>query len=462
MHLSRRQIKQQDTRQELLQWLALVASALGFFMVTLDTTIVNVALPSIQHTIEAGITGLQWITAGYTLVFASLLLLTGFLSDRFGSKRIFMLGLLIFTLSSALCGIAQSLAVLLLARLLQGIGAALLVPASLSIITQTYTDTRPRAIALGIWSTIAATAAAAGPVLGGLLVERTGWHMIFLMNIPVGLVGLLLSMCFIKSIRTNAQRAFDIPGQITGILTILSLTFALIEAEPLGWNALPVIGACVVFGAALITFLIVEQRSTSPMLPLTLFRSATFSSTTLVGFLLNFSYYGLLFLLSLFYQQLQGLSAWDTGLHLLPLSIINLFATPISGQMTARTGPRLPMTIGMALSAAGIFAFLFWGTHALLNLASFLAIGFGAALVVPPLTSALLGTVAPRYTGTASGVLNASRQAGGTFGVAILGALFNSINGQAGINVALGAAGVALLLGCMLSLFGVSSPERSS
>ncbi|WP_165422951.1 MFS transporter [Ktedonosporobacter rubrisoli] len=445
-----------------MQWWTLVACACGYFMVILDTTVVNVALPAIQRALGTNISDLQWVTASYTLAFASLLLMTGTLSDRYGSKRIFLAGLLVFTLSSALCGTAPMLSVFLIARVFQGIGAALLVPASLAIISNAYPDGRKRASAIGVWAMIAAIAASAGPVIGGLLVEDAGWRTIFFINLPVGVIGMVITWRFVTEAGRSAHGSLDIWGQMSAILALAALTFALIEGEPMGWNASPVLLAFLLCVASGIAFVLIELRSASPMLPLTLFRSATFSATTSVGLLLNFSFYGLLFLLSIFYQQAKGYSAWETGLHLLPLTLINVAAMPLAGQLTARFGPRVPVLGGLALCAAGIFAYLSIGESLgyWLVVVFFLAIGFGGSSAVPALTAALLGAVARRYSGIASGVLNASRQAGGTFGVAILGSIFSSMSGSAaltGMHIALGVAGVVLLLSCAITLLWIPS-----
>lgn len=454
-----------DGRAHTIRRLTLAAACFGFFMVILDTTVVNVALPSLQLTVGASLSGLQWVVDGYTLVFASLLLLTGALSDRFGSKRVFLAGLLIFTLASALCAASPTLELLITARVLQGMGAALLVPASLAIITFAYPEERTRAQAIGVWAAIAAIAAAAGPVIGGLLVESAGWRTVFLINVPVGLLGTVLTARLVSVETSLSRHSLDGWGQLTSITALAALTVALIEGGPLGWYSPFVVFAFVVFVAAGSIFLLVEKHSASPLLPLTLFQSPTFVATTAIGLLLNFSYYGLLFLLSLFFQQVQGDSAWETGLRLLPLTAINVVGTTLSGQLTARIGPRLPIAGGLALCAAGMFVFLEWGNSAstVLVILFFLLIGFGSALVVPALTAALLGTVERFQAGIASGVLNTSRQTGGVFGVAVLGSFVGSASGDIAwhaIQGALAVAGAVLVIGCVIAWLMIPSKKE--
>jgi DHA2 family methylenomycin A resistance protein-like MFS transporter len=274
----------------MLQRLALAAACIGYFMVMLDVSIVNVALPSIQQTLGMSSTGLQWTVDGYTLAFASLLLLTGTLSDRIGSKQIFLVGLCVFVLASVLCGAAPTQVLFLLARAGQGVGAALLVPASLTIITHIYPEERSRAGAIGIWGAVSAVAASAGPVVGGFLVQSTGWRTIFFLNAPVGVIGILITFRFVSKSASLTYRSLDMMGQVTGIVALSSLTFAFIQGGALGWRAPVVFLAFLLYVVAASLFLLIEQRSPHPLLPLTLFRSSTFSATTTIGLLFNFSY----------------------------------------------------------------------------------------------------------------------------------------------------------------------------
>lgn len=442
------------------RWLTLVAATFGMFIVTLDTTIVNVALPQFQQTFGASMAGLQWAVDGYTLAFASFLLMTGALSDRLGSKRIFLAGLVVFTLASTFCTLSPSLSILIFARVLQGMGAALLIPASLAIITYAFPEARERTHAIGIWATIATIAAAAGPVIGGFLVEGAGWRSVFFINVPVGLIGVLVTVCFVAETTPSTEHSLDLGGQVTGIMTLASLAFALIEGGSLGWDALPILMSFLVFAIVLPAFLLIEHRSPSPMLPLALFRLPTFSAATGIGFLINFSFYGLLFLLSVFFQHVQGYSAWQTGMHLLPLTVFNVVGTTLSGRIAGRVGARVPVVLGMLLCTLGMLAFLIFGEHAsyALIVLFFAAIGIGGSLAVPALTSAHLGSVIREQAGIASGVLNASRQAGSVFGIAVLGSLLGGATGLAalnGIHVALTVAGVALVLGAVIALFAI-------
>ena len=440
--------------------IALLAICLGYFMVILDTTIVNVALLNMQHELGATVIGLQWIVDGYTLVFASLLLTAGALGDRLGSKRIFLVGLLLFTSASALCGMAPTLIVLEIMRVVQGVGAALLVPGSLSLLSQIFSTQKERARAIGVWGGIGGIAALAGPVLGGFLVNAWGWRSVFFVNVPVGLSGFVLTLWFVRDTPVSMSRGLDVLAQCIAIVALGSLTFACIEGSPFGWFSPLILTVFMLFIVMALAFVFFERHTIAPMLPLRVFSVPAFSAGTLVGLLLNFGFYGQLFLLSLFFQQIKGYSPLLTGLALLPETGMAMFASTLAGRVTGRVGPRWPMMIGLSIGATGLFLMLFVGirTPYVLLCSLLVAIGFGTAFTMPAMTTAVVEATPKTYTGIAAAVLNASRQMGSVLGVAILGALIDKQQFFVEeMHLALCIAGGAFLLGLILSLVWVKT-----
>jgi len=432
------------------------AICLGYFMVILDTTVVNVALPNITKQLGATVTELQWVVDGYSLVFASFLLTAGALGDRLGSKQVFIGGLAVFTLASALCGAAPTLWTLQVARIIQGVGAALLVPASLALLNHSFPDPMERARAIGIWGGIAGIAAGTGPVLGGFLVNALSWRSVFFLNVPVGLLGFLLTLRYVAQAPRSSQRGLDLAAQATGIIALGLLAFAFIQAGSWGWTSLPILGASVGCVLAAGLFLFIERHTSSPMLPLTLFTSPTFSVATVVGLLLNFGFYGQLFFISLFFQQVRGYSPFVTGLALLPQMGVVALSSALSGRVTGHLGPRLPMTIGLLLGGGGFLWMIVVNasTSYLLLCTMLVAIGFGTSFTMPAMTTAVIGSAPKSYSGIAAAVLNTSRQVGGVLGVALLGSLVSKRSSfVSGMHLALSIAGGAFLLGCVLSFF---------
>ncbi len=439
---------------------ALIAICLGYFMTILDTTIVTVALPNLGHELGVTVTGLQWAVDGYALVFASLLLSAGALGDRLGSRQVFLAGLLLFTIASGLCGLAPTIWALVASRVIQGVGAALLVPTSLALLRYTFDDAASRARAVGIWGGIAGLGAAGGPVLGGVLVAAFGWRSVFLVNIPIGILGALLTLRFVVRVPRLPQRGLDLPAQLTAVLALGLLTVAAIQGAAWGWGSPLVLGSLGVAVLATIVFLAIERRSPTPMLPLGLFRTPTFSAGTAVGFLINFGFYGQLFLLSLFFQQVRGFSPLLTGFALLPESGMASVASALSGRLTGRLGPRPSMVLGLALGGAGLLslALVGTGTAYLILVPMLAAVGFGMAFTMPAATTAVVDAAPAERAGIASGVINASRQLGGVLGVALLGGLVNQHGFFVpGMHVALAIAGGAFLFGCLVTLRAVTS-----
>jgi DHA2 family methylenomycin A resistance protein-like MFS transporter len=439
--------------------IALAASSLAFSLVLLDTTVVNVALPAIRDDLDASLTGLQWIVNGYTLVLASLLLSAGALADRLGARRMVLGGVTLFSVASAAAAVAPSLAALVAAQVALGIGAAALIPASLSLLTHAYPDPIRRARAVGVWASTSASAFAAGPVLAGLLIDVAGWRAMFAINLPFALVVAVLVLRGVDETPRTARRGLDVPGQVTAVLALAALTFALIESGSLGWGSPVVVGALVVAVASTLAFVAVERRSAAPMLPLSLFASRAFSASAAAGALVSFAVYGQLFFLSLYLQEVRGLSALETGFAFLPQPAVFALAGLPAGRIVARVGPRLPLAVGGALAATGTLVLLTIGADTPYGVlvAGLVLFGAGAGTAIPALTSAVVSDVPAAQVGVASAALNTSRQTGGVLGVAILGGLVSGTDFLGGMHVALVACAVALL---GVALLGAGLTER--
>lgn len=435
----------------------LIALCLGYFMVIIDVTIVNVALPSIAKSLHGGISELQWVAAGYTLPFACLLLSAGNLADRFGAKRAFLYGLGMFVVTSFGCGIASSSWLLIVFRVLQGVGAALIVPTSLSLINASYKNANERAKAIGIWACIGGVAGASGPILGAMLTAWFSWRAVFFVNVPIGVAAILLTNKYVFAVNpTNKEGGFDLLGQIVGIISIAALAFCLITAGKLPWLSVPVMGALCVFVVAFVMFLLIEHHSRAPMLSLKLFHSPTFSVAIAAGLIINIGFYGNLFLLPLYFQQIRGYSILMTGFAILPQVVLNALASYLGGKMTSVTGSRTPMLIGFAIGAVGFLTMLIAGAqtpnYAVLIL-PLAAIGFGAAFIVPPVTVAAIHAVPENRAGIASGAVNAGRQLGSLLGIALFGMIVNTAaNFIVGMRISLIMAAVLYLLANVIIL----------
>jgi DHA2 family methylenomycin A resistance protein-like MFS transporter len=439
----------------------LLACSFAFIIVQLDVTIVNVALPEIGSELHAGVSQLQWVVDAYTLGFAVFLLSAGAMGDRFGSRSVFLTGFGLFTAASLACGMAPDALALNLARAVQGVGAALLVPSSLSILNTVYAYERKLlAQAIAWWTAAGGVSIAAGPVLGGILMSAFGWRSIFWVNIPICLIGFWLTLRVVPVIRHNGPaRHFDIPGQLLAVIALTAFIGAVIEVHAMGLTHPAVLGAFAVALVAAVLFVRVEARSAAPMLPLQLFKLTGFSPAVLFGVFVNFAYYGIIFVLSFYLQQVRGFSVLHAGLIFLPLTGTFLFANIASGWLQSRVGSRLPMIIGGVLGASG-YALL--GVFGISTSASFWAMLPGLALIpagmglaVPAMTTAILGAVEKHQAGTASAVLNTARQVGGAMGVAVYGALVAAPATAAilsGIEIALGVSTALLLGGALLAL----------
>lgn len=438
----------------------LLACSFAFIIVQLDVTIVNVALPQIGHDLGAGVTDLQWIVDAYTLGFAVFLLSAGALGDKFGSRLTFMTGFALFTAASLACAMAPTAMVLNVARAMQGIGAALLVPSSLAILNAAYADDKAMlAKAIAWWTAAGGLSIAAGPVLGGLLMSVGGWRSIFWVNIPICIIGFWLTGRVVPAAAgRDPHRSLDVKGQLLAVVTLTGFIGAVIEYESLGWQHWLVSGGMLVAAVAAGLFVCVEANSKSPMLPLGLFNSKAFSGAVLFGVFMNFSYYGVIFVLSFYLQKVRGFDVLHAGLVFLPLTGTFIFANIASGWMQARVGSRTPMILGGLIGASG-YALLGW--IGISNDATFLQMLPGLALIpagmglgVPAMTTSILADVERRQAGTASAVLNTARQVGGAVGVAVFGALVAAgANAEilSGIRLAMAISSALLLLAALLA-----------
>lgn len=444
--------------------LLLLGISFGYFIVLLDTTVVTVALPAISHDLGAGLSGLQWVVNAYTLVFASLLLTAGALADQFGARRIFLIGLVVFLAASAISAAVPSLGILIGLRVLLGVGGAMLLPPSLTLITHTFHDPASRARATGVWAAISGGALAAGPVLGGILVDTLGWRSIFLLNVPIALISFILTMRLSRETSPRRRRGFDLAGQVTIILAIAALTFALIEGEPLGWRSSLILAS---FGIAILCaflFLFLETRGRAPMLPLRLFTSATISTGMVAGFMINIGLSGSLFMLSLFFQQARGYSALSAGLAFLPLTLPTAFNPILTGRLVGRIGAKVPMTTGFFLAALGtlIQAWVSADTSYAVTFIGLLFLGFGVSLAIPSLVTIVMSTAPKELAGTASGALNSSRQLGAVIGVALLGTILNGYGTFIeGLHVAFIITSIILFGGALLVLMFIRHNSAS-
>jgi EmrB/QacA subfamily drug resistance transporter len=407
------------------KWWTLVAVSFGLFMIMLDNTVVNVALPSIRSDLGISISELEWVVNAYALTFGVLLLTGGKLADLLGRRAIFIAGLVIFTGASLWCGLAGGAASLIAARTVQGVGAALMNPATLSIITATFPP-RQRGTAIGIWAGVSALALAIGPLAGGLLTEKISWSWIFFVNLPVGVIGVLAARLFIDETRdTSREQRLDLPGLISSAVGLFALTYALIETNTHAWGSSRVLSLLAVAGLALATFVALELRQRVPMLDLSLFRNPTFSGANATMALVGLAMFGIFFYNSLFLQNILHYSAIKTGATFLPMTVLIILVAPAAGKVSDRVGPRWLMGAGMTLLTGSLLLFgtldadsSFWNIVPGLLLG-----GFGMAITMAPTTAAAMGSVPVDKAGVGSAVINSMRQVGGSLGIAIMGTL---------------------------------------
>lgn len=400
----------------------LAVAMLGFFVVALDAQIVNVALPDIRSSLGGGLSGLQWVVTGYTLMFASLQLFAGSFSDRIGSKRAFGFGMVVFGLASAACAVAPTLPILIAARILQGVGAALITPASLALIREAFTDRAARGRAITYWALGGSVAAAAGPVLGGAFTQLD-WRLIFLINLPVGAVALVV----LSKVTASPTRTvpFDWAGQLSAVAALAGLTYGIIEGANHGYTSPIILTSIAIAVCGGIVFVLTQLRGRYPMVPPSLFTSPVVAISLMIAFVSMAAFYGVVFLQSLYFQELRGLDALTTGLLFLPMTALVAILNPLVGRVMHRFGPIVPIVGGQAVMAAGLLslALLPETAHVLLVAALMVPVGVGGSFTVPPLTAMIMDHVPGSLAGTASGVLSTARQMGGSLGVAVFGAV---------------------------------------
>jgi EmrB/QacA subfamily drug resistance transporter len=435
--------------------LVLAICCTSLLIVSLDVTALNVALPAMQRDLHASTSGLQWTIDAYTLVLASLLMLAGSTADRVGRKRVFMAGLVVFTLGSLLCSLAPNLDSLVAFRMVQAVGGSMLNPVAMSIITNTFTDPRERARAIGVWGAVVGISMAAGPLVGGLLVESVGWRSIFWVNLPVGLTALLLTLRYVPESRAPKARRPDPVGQLLVIALFGSLTYAIIEAPSAGFTAvLPF--AAIALGA-LIGLLRYEPRRAEPLIDLRFFRSAPFSGATVIAVSSFAALGGFLFLSTLYLQNVRGLDALHAGLWMLPMAVPIFLCAPLSGRLVGARGPRLPLLIaGVAMTASGLlFAAFEAETSDVTLFLGYVLFGAGFGFVNAPITNTAVSGMPRAQAGVAAAVASTSRQLGQTLGVAVIGAVLAAGVGSSSYRHAFAAAarpGWWILTGCGLAV----------
>jgi EmrB/QacA subfamily drug resistance transporter len=411
--------------EENRKWWTLGAVAFGLFMIMLDNTIVNVALPSIQRNLGIGISELEWVVNGYALTFAVLMLTGGKLADLLGRRAIFIVGLAIFTGASLACGLAPSAGVLIGARVVQGVGAALMNPATLSIITATFPP-RQRGMAIGIWAGVSALALAIGPLLGGVITQHISWNWIFFINVPVGILAIVVARLVIQETRdTSAEQRLDLPGLLTSAIGLFALTYALIEANSYGWTSVRILSLFAVTAIGLAAFVALELRQRIPMLDLSLFRNSTFAGANTVMLLVALAMFGVFFYVSLYMQNVLHYSPTQAGATFLPMTLCIVFLAPIAGRITDRLGARWLIAGGMTLVAGSLVIFAQLDEHSTFwNIFPGLLIGgAGMAMSMAPTTATAMQAVAVDKAGVGSAVLNSMRQVGGSLGIALMGAI---------------------------------------
>ncbi|MGW7486842.1 MFS transporter [Streptomyces sp. NPDC054786] len=433
--------------------LVLAICCMSLLIVSLDNTILNVALPSIQHELHASVSGMQWTIDAYTLVLAALLMLAGSTADRLGRRRIFLIGLVVFAVGSLLCSLAPGLEWLVVFRMVQAVGGSMLNPVAMSIITNTFTEPRERARAIGVWGGVVGISMAAGPVIGGLLVQSVGWRSIFWINVPIGALAFFLTLRYVPESRAPKPRRVDPVGQLLVIALLGSLTYAIIEAPDAGWVSPEILTFVLVALISLAGLIAYERRRREPLIDLRFFHSAPFSGATVVAVCAFAALAGFLFMNTLYLQNIRGLSALGAGLYMLPMAGMTLVFAPVSGRLVGNRGPRLSLLLaGMAMGASGLLfaAFDAQSTNPLL-FTGYVLFGIGFGLVNAPITNTAVSGMPRSQAGVAAAVASTSRQVGQSLGVAVIGAVLASgAHAAAGADAFVAAARPAwwIIAGC--------------
>ncbi|MFD9305123.1 MFS transporter [Streptomyces sp. NPDC060048] len=405
--------------------LVLAICCMSLLIVSLDNTALNAALPSMRRDLNASVAGMQWTIDAYTLVLASLLMLSGSTADRIGRRKVFTVGLVLFTLGSLLCSLAPTLEWLIAFRMVQAVGGSMLNPVAMSIITNTFTDPRERARAIGAWGAVVGISMAAGPLIGGLLVDSVGWRSIFWVNLPVGALALVLTLRYVPESRAEHPRRPDPVGQLLVMTLLGSLTYGIIEAPSAGLSSPLILGCAALAVASLTGLLVYEPRRAEPLIDPRFFRSAPFSGATVIAVSAFAALSGFLFLNTLYLQEARGLDALDAGLYMLPMATLAFVCAPLSGRLVGTRGPRLPLAVagaGMAASGLLFAAFSAESSDPLL-FAGYVLFGLGFGMVNAPITNTAVSGMPRAQAGVAAAVASTSRQTGGTLGVAIVGAV---------------------------------------
>ncbi|MCB5164823.1 MFS transporter [Streptomyces bambusae] len=405
--------------------LVLAICCMSLLIVSLDTTALNVALPSMRRELHASVAGLQWTIDAYTLTLASLLMLAGATADRIGRRRVFTAGLVLFTAGSVLCSLAPGLGWLIAFRVVQAVGGSMLNPVAMSIITNTFTDPRERARAIGAWGGVVGLSMAAGPLVGGLLVDTVGWRAVFWLNLPVGLLALALTLRYVPESRADRPRRPDPVGQLLVVALLGSVTYGIIEAPAAGWTSPTVLGCAAVAAAALAALLRYERRHREPLIDPRFFGSAPFSGAVVIAVCSFAALSGFLFLNTLYLQDVRGLDALHAGLWMLPMAALTFLVAPLSGRLVGSRGPRLPLlAAGLAMGASGVlFALAPPGSGTALLFTGYVLFGLGFGLVNAPITNTAVSGMPRAQAGVAAAVASTSRQTGTALGVAVTGAV---------------------------------------
>ncbi len=407
----------------------LAAVSLAAFMTYLDNNVTNVAIPTIQRSLHLSVAGLEWVVSSYLLTLAGLLLVGGRLADVYGRRRVFLIGMTVFTLSSLAAGLAGSGDVLIASRAVQGVGAALLMPTTLAIIVATFSDLRERNTAIGIWAAVGALALALGPVIGGLISQHIRWGWIFLINVPVGVITFAIALLYVRESRAeSAIRQLDIPGLTTSALALFALTYALIEGGVKGWTTPLIIGAFALAAAAAVAFLAIESRGRNPMVPLAMFRRREFSGGTSTMMIWAFGILGIYFFTSIYLQETLGFSPTKAGLAFVPMALCVAAFAGVAPRVEARAGTHRTVAFGMLLMVIGLVLFDRLGLHAGYSslLPGFMLFGAGAGLMNVPVTNAVMRAAPAARSGVASALLNASREVAGLLGITVIGAVLRT------------------------------------
>jgi EmrB/QacA subfamily drug resistance transporter len=443
-------------------WLILGICCLSLLIVGTDVTIVNVALPAIRQSLHASLSGLQWSVDAYTLVIGSLLMASGSMADRFGRRRVFQVGLVLFTLGSLLCSLAPSVTALVAFRCLQALGGSMLNPVALSIVSNTFTERRARARAMGVWAAVFGISLALGPVVGGLLVTAVSWRAIFWINVPIGIAAIILTRLFVPESKAATARRFDLWGQLLVIVMLVTLTYGVIEGPSDGWGSPLIVAMFAASAVAAVSLVLVELRRKQPLLQVRFFRSVPFSGASLIAVLAFSELAGFLFLNTLYLQEGRGYSALHAGLLTLPMAAMIFLFAPVSGRLVGTRGPRLPLVLAGLATAAGfvLLTRLTDTTPLAYQLACYVVLGLGCGLVNAPIANTAVSGMPDSQAGVAASIASASRQTGNALGVAVTGSIVAGVPASGLASASHAAWAVLAACGLAVAALGYASTTR--